>query len=170
MRIKRHYVRHRQYFFTLLTANNLPHFKSQDSVDVIRAAFQQAIRKYPFEMDAVVILPDHLHCIWTLPEGDEDTAKRWRVIKFWFSNRCDKDLRPKGSPVWSNRFYEHPIIDANDYKQHVNFIHYDAVKHGLCESPNDWQHSSFGRYVQMGWLEPGWGKTEPNIPEWVGYE
>jgi putative transposase len=170
MESKRHYVRHRQYFFTLFTAGQRPHFASQHSVDVLRAAFAQAMRKYPFEMDAVAILPDHLHCLWTLPAGDEETSRRWRVIKFWFSNHCEPILREKSESLWGKRFCEHPIRDERDYLQHIDFIHYNPVRHALAETPADWPHSSFERYVQMGWLEPAWGETEYVIAEWVGYE
>jgi putative transposase len=117
-----------------------------------------------------VILPDHLHCIWTLPEGDEATTKRWRVIKFWFSSHCASSLRPNGEGLWSGRFHEHPIRSASDYQHHVDFIHYDVVKHGVAARPAEWPYSSFGRYVQMGWLHPQWGEPAPAIPEWVGYE
>lgn len=170
MNIRRDYVRHQQYFFTLHTAKHLPHFSSRRSVNVLNGAFQQAMRKYPFEMDAIVILPNHLHCIWTLPARDEDTARRWRVVKFWFSSHCDVSLRPNGEPIWGGRFFEQPIRDEQDYQRHVDYIHYNAVKHGIADSPADWPHSSFEHYVKMGWLHPEWGETEPKIMLGAGYE
>ena len=165
MHTRREYVPGRQYFFTLHTTKHFLRLASPGAVCVLNVAFQQAMRKYPFEMDAIVILPDHLHCLWTLPPGDEETAKRWRVVKFWFSSHCDAVRCCHGEPIWKGNCHERPIRNDLDYRRHVDFIHYNAVSHGMADLPGQWPHSSFDHYVRMGWLHPEWGKTRPELPE-----
>ena len=134
-----------------------------DHTDLLRRAFRRVRAKYPFDMLAIVVLPNHLHCIWTLPPNDADFSKRWRLIKARFSrelsghgpgsrSRCKR--RERG--VWQRRFWEHSIRDENDLNRHINYIHYNPVKHGLLPSPIDWPHSSFHRYVRLGILPTHW--------------
>lgn len=96
---------------------------------------------HPFNIDAWVLLPEHLHCIWTLPEGDTDFSKRWGLIKATFS----KTLSRPATPVWQNRFWEHLIRNDRDLQTHLDYIHYNPVKHRLVESPKDWPSSTFHR-------------------------
>ena len=136
--------------------------------------------KHPFEIDAFVLLPDHLHCIWTLPAGDRDFSTRWRLIKGNFSRRCDALYKcgPNASrskkneqTLWQRRFWEHLIRDEGDYLRHVEYIHYNPVKHGLVKVPKDWSHSSFRRYVENGLVDLNWGAgQEINFDEDVGKE
>jgi putative transposase len=155
---KREYVRHRQYFFSVFTSNQRPYFESAEAVSVLNAAFAQAMRKYPFEMDAIVILPDHLHCIWTLPDGDDNFSRRWRLVKLWFTRHCYSRFHESGKKVWQPRFWEHMIRDEQDYQNHVDYIHYNPVNHGYTAYPCECPYSSFNHYVQRGWLEKDWGE------------
>lgn len=109
---------------------------------------------YPFNIDAWVLLPEHLHYIWTLPEGDTDFPKRWGLIKVKFS----KELSHPTTPVWQNRFWEHLIRDDRDLQTHLDYIHYNPVKHGLVESPKDWPSSTFHRYLEEGLYPANWGE------------
>ena len=109
---------------------------------------------YPFNIDAWVLLPEHLHCIWTLPEGDTDFSKRWGLIKADFS----KKLIRSATPIWQNRFWEHLIRDDRDLQRHLDYIHYNPVKHGLVDSPKDWPSSTFHRYVEKGLYPANWGE------------
>lgn len=79
----------------------------------------------PFDIDAIVVLPDHLHCIWTLPDGDADFMTRWRLIKTWFSKRSAY------KNIWQKRYWEHVLRDEHDFENHVDYIHFNPVKHGL---------------------------------------
>ena len=115
----------------------------------------------PFTIDAWVLLPDHLHCIWTLPPGDADYSTRWNRIKRRMSLDCSADYKRdelltaskrnhRESTLWQRRFLEHQIRDEMDFMQHVDYLHYNPVKHGLCQRLADWPHSTFHRYVTQG--------------------
>ena len=139
------------FFFTVVTAHRRPVFATATAVALLRDAFRAERHKRPFAIDAIVILPDHLHCIWTLPEGDADFMMRWRLIKTWFSKHAEfKD-------VWQHRFWEHVLRDESDFANHVDYIHYNPVKHGLVSKVIDWPYSSFHRYARQGWCAADWG-------------
>ncbi len=123
---------------------------------VLRGAFQNVRQRYPFSLDAAVVLPDHLHCVWTLPPGDGDFATRWRLIKTWFTKHSGLAL----SPIWQPRYWEHVVRDQEDFARHVDYIHYNPVKHGYVTSPVDWPYSSIRRYVEQGIYPVDWGKQE----------
>jgi len=113
-------------------------------------------------MDAIVILPDHIHCIWQLPSGDADFSTRWRLIKRYFSTGVDAALNSKGEKrIWQRRFWEHLIRDEDDWRKHMDYIHYNPVKHGYVSHPGLWPHGSFHRAVERGWYGSDWGKNEP---------
>ena len=178
MRYRRAFVQGGSFFFTLVTEKRRPLFSSADAVEVLREAFKTVRSTRPFNLDAIVVLPDHLHCIWTLPPGDADFATRWRLIKTWFTKHCDPALRQKPSDVqvkrreqalWQHRYWEHMLRDERDFERHVEYIHYNPVKHGYALSPSDWPHSSFGRYVEAGIYEANWGCGRVDF-EGVGYE
>jgi putative transposase len=108
-------------------------------------------------METSVILPDHLHCSWTLPEGDDDFSTRWRQVKAAFSRRLPKIERRSESRLnkgkrgtWQRRFWEHAVPDDKDFQRHVDYIHYNLIKHGYVTRVADWQFSSFHRFVQLG--------------------
>jgi len=115
----------------------------------------------PFNINAWVLLPEHLHCIWTLPADDMNFSKRWGLIKAKFSKESGGLTRP----VWQNRFWEHLIRDDRDLQMHLDYIHYNPVKHGLVESPKDWPPSTFHRYVQKGLYPLNWGEGVSFNPE-----
>ena len=138
----------------------------------LREAFQySSIKAGPFEIDAICLLPDHLHCLWTMPETDVDYATRWKVIKAYFSHRyrlqggqpgqSSRSKMRKGEiGFWQRRFWEHTIRDEEDLLNHINYIHYNPVKHGLVASVKDWPWSSFHRFVQEGLYDENWGSEE----------
>ena len=150
------------YFFTAVTYQRRPIFSSPRSVAALRDALRQVQTARPFAIDAMVVLPDHLHCIWRLPEGDGDYPGRWREIKKAASRRIASSTDKRGErQVWQRRFWEHLIRDDHDWRCHVAYIHYNPVKHGLADRPAAWPWSSFSRAVARGWHDPSWGETEP---------
>src|SRR5262245_56105312 len=143
-------------FFFTVTLDDRGASTLVDYIDLLRQAFHVARSERPFEIDAIVILPEHLHAIFTLPQDDADFPGRWRRIKGHFSSA----LIQSGAPLrrrqngelalWQRRFWEHTIRDEGDFAHHVDYIHYNPVKHGLVARVVDWPHSSFHRYVQEG--------------------
>ena len=118
----------------------------------------------PFALIAMVILPDHLHAIWRLPAGDADYSNRWRRIKAAFSQRMtggedlSKSRLAKGERgIWQRRFWEHTIRDEMDLRQHIDYVHFNPVKHGHAVRVADWPHSTFHGYVQRGTYPLDWG-------------
>ena len=177
MRYQRAFLPGGSYFFTLVTEKRRPLFATKDAVDVLHLAFQTVHSKRPFTMDAMVVLPDHLHCIWTQPPTDGDFATRWRLIKTWFTKHCDPALHTTPNParaakreqaLWQHRYWEHALRDEADFARHVEYIHFNPVKHGLAKSAIEWPHSSFHRYVEAGLCPADWGQTTDY--EGVGYE
>ena len=115
-------------------------------------------QRYPFKIDAWVLLPDHLHCVWTLPENDDDFSMRWNIIKKRFSQTAKSTLhqtefmnkskhKHRESTIWQRRFWEHQIRDDEDYRYHIQYTHYNPVKQGLVKNPDDWQYSTIQRYI-----------------------
>ncbi len=151
---RRNYVDGGTYFFTV----NLAERKQKlliEQVDILRQAFRMVKKSHPFHIDAIVILPDHLHTIWTLPENDHDFSLRWRQIKSAFSRNLEKQerisnsrLRKKERGIWQRRFWEHTIQDEKDFMRHVEYIHYNPVKHGYVKRIEDWHYSSFHQPVK----------------------
>jgi putative transposase len=168
------------YFFTLVTHQRRPFLCHPPNISLLRETFRYVRAEHPFHIDAAVVLPDHLRCLWTLPDGDHDFSSRWRLIKSYFSHGCDPEYRlpPSASrqkkreqAVWQRRFWEHQIRDEGDFIQHVEYIHYNPVKHGLVAAPQDWPYSSFHRYVRRGVYPADWGTgTVMTFGEGVGNE
>ena len=159
---RRNFVPGGTFFFTV-TLDDRRSSALVDHVEALRAAFQTTRAERPFAIDAIVILPDHLHVIMTLPDADSDYSGRWRRIKGLFTHR----LVASGNPIsrngrgefalWQGRFWEHTIRDNADFERCAGYIHFNPVKHGLVSSPIDWPHSSLHRYVRAGVLPPDWG-------------
>ena len=105
----------------------------------------------PCDIDAIVVLPDHLHCIWTVPDGDADFMTRWRLIKTWFGKHAEI------KNIWQQRYWEHVLRDERDVAHHVDYIHFNPVKHGLVKRVVEWPYSSFHRYVARGMYTADWG-------------
>ena len=159
---RRNFVPGGSYFFTV-TLHNRNSGLLIESIDTLRLAFRNALHKKPCTVDAVVILPEHLHTIWTLPSGDSDYPGRWQAIKSIFSLELKKsrlaiDKNNAGdSQIWQRHYWEHTIRDDNDFNRHIDYIHYNPVKHGLVKSATDWPYSSLHRYIRQGVLPPNWG-------------
>ncbi|MBL3527971.1 MAG: transposase [gamma proteobacterium endosymbiont of Lamellibrachia anaximandri] len=150
------------YFFTVVTKNRKPWFETEKNISILRKAFRVTMNEKPFKLEAAVILPDHLHCIWQLPEDDHDFSGRWREIKKRVSRYLDTRTNACGErPVWQRRFWEHRIRDERDWRNHMDYIHYNPVKHRLVERVCDWPWSSFHQAVAKGWYEPDWGNSIP---------
>jgi putative transposase len=130
MQYRRAYVPGGSYLFTVVTVNRRPLFADQANRYVLREAFRKIRRQHAFRVDAIVVLPDHLHCLWTLAAGDADFPPRWRLIKTWFTKHCDQALRDlclsdgkKSNPgILQKRYWEHLIRDEEDYHQHVEYM------------------------------------------------
>jgi putative transposase len=163
------------YFFTV----NLQDRGSEllvKHIEILRNAVRQTKLKLPFHIDAWVVLPEHLHAIWTLPEGDDDFSSRWQAIKMAFSRKIPAGeyrsasragRRERG--IWQRRFWEHTIRDVQDYAAHMDYIHFNPVKHGLVTRPADWPYSSFHQAVSKGLYPPEWGKPETVDDRIVGW-
>ena len=151
------------YFFTANLAER--HLRLLvDHVDALRAVVARVKRAHPFHIDAFAVLPDHLHAIWTLPEGDADFAMRWMLIKAGFSRHLAQGERRNASRVgkgergiWQRRYWEHLIRDDVDYQRHVDYVHYNPVKHGYVARATDWAYSSLHRHIRAGMASPDWG-------------
>ncbi|TPQ28926.1 REP-associated tyrosine transposase [Methylomonas koyamae] len=146
------------YFFTVVTYRRQPIFADERNVAWLRQAFKIVKAKRPFELTAAVVLPDHLHSIWQLPDGDADYSTRWQMVKTAFSRQLSAPVRSDGTKtVWQPRFFEHCIRDEADFHRHLDYIHYNPLKHGLADAPASWPHSSFLHFVARGWYPLNWG-------------
>ena len=157
------------YFFTV----NLNDRRSDvlvTRIEALRSAVRQTRGKSPFHIDAWVVLPDHMHCLWTLPENDADFSGRWRAIKKAFSKtlpatepRSAVHIRRGERGIWQRRFWEHTIRDERDYAVHMDYIHFNPVRHGLVQHVAEWPFSSFHRCVASGIYPAEWagGGDEP---------
>jgi putative transposase len=143
-----------------------------EHIDRLRSSFRQVREVHPFNMEAVAVLPDHLHCIWTLPLEDADFSTRWRRIKGIFSKgtpfneRLSLRRRAKAERgIWQRRFWEHAIREEADYAAHVDYIHYNPVKHGHAQRVVEWPYSSFHRFVEAGVYPRDWA-ADAATREW----
>ena len=164
------------YFFTVALAERRGSLLT-DNIQGLRAAFREVKQAHPFEIEAIVILPDHLHCMWTLPEGDDDFSTRWRQIKAAFSRqlpnteRRSKSRWNKGERgIWQRRFWEHAIRDDLEYQRHVEDLHYNPVKHGYVARAVEWRYSSFHRFVRLGMYPNDWADHGLQDMDLVGRE
>jgi len=168
---RRAYVPGATWFFTVNLAERNGNRLLVDEVDALRAAMRAVQAAHSFRIDAAVILPDHLHCIWTLPRGDSDFSTRWGLVKGAFSRSIQKGERLSPSRIkrgerglWQRRFWEHLIRDEEDLKHHADYIHWNPVKYGWVQKVVDWPHSSFHAYLRRGVYETTWGgKSVPDL-------
>jgi len=164
-----HYCRNRipggTYFFTVTLRDRKSSLLIQH-IELLREAVRKTKHERPFAINAWVVLPEHLHAIWTLPSGDADYSARWRSIKGYFSHELAKSLEShqrnaKGEyDFWQRRFWEHTIRDPNDFSRHVDYLHFNPVKHGLVKTVRDWPYSSFHRFVVKNVYPADWGGLE----------
>jgi putative transposase len=160
---RRAYLPGGTYFFTVVTLDRTPIFTDENRIAILRQAFRKVMASQPFEIDAIVVLPEHLHCIWRLPQGDSDFSSRWREIQKATSRHIDTATNHRNERmVWQRRFWEHVVRDEADWRNHVDYIHYNPVKHGLASRPSDWPWSSFRAAVRKGWYEESWGSGAPD--------
>lgn len=155
------------YFFTVTTHRRQPILTDEPIRAALRESIGNARKRLPFEIVAWVLLPDHLHCIWTLPDGDADFHKRWGMIKRQASQACGRQYnRPEWqnasrlgrseTSLWQRRYWEHQIRDETDMAHHVEYIHWNPVKHGLVRQVSDWPYSTFHKYVSQGAYPMDW--------------
>ena len=164
------------YFFTVVS------YRRQAILceEPIRAALREAITnvrgKRPFTIDAWILLPDHMHCIWTLPAEDADYATRWSMIKRQVSVACGREYlraewhnpskrKHRESTIWQRRYWEHRIRDEEDFARHMDYVHYNPVKHRCCKQVAAWPYSSFHRYVARGVYAADWGSEIQEITD-----
>ncbi|MBI5014324.1 MAG: transposase [Deltaproteobacteria bacterium] len=168
------------YFFTVVTHRRRPILCDTRSRRALRDAIADARAAHPFAIEAWVLLPEHLHCLWRLPDEDRDYSLRWALIKAGFTKRirawldtpetCRSRERHREAMVWQRRFWEHTIRDDRDFAAHCDYVHWNPVKHGLAAAPKDWPHSTFHRFVEKGIYTACWGADPPRLPEGVGQE
>ena len=157
------------YFFTV----NLLERKNTllvDHIDKLRLATAKTKKDRPFHIDGWVILPEHMHCIWTLPKGDYDYSGRWRAIKTIFSKSIPKTeyqsktrISRNERGIWQRRFWEHAIRDERDYQNHMDYLHFNPVKHGLVKNVHEWEYSTFHSLVEKGMYSKNWAGTDIEI-------
>ena len=152
MRYRRTRTRGGTYFFTVVTYKRNKILCQHNNVSLLRESLRHVMAKHLFTIDAFVLLPDHLHCLWTLPDGNRDFSKRWHKHTPSASRQKKKE-----QAVWQCRFWEHLIRDERDFARHVEYIYYNPVKHRLATAPKDWEYSSFHRYVRDGMYDLEWG-------------
>ena len=170
MRYRRLYTDGAVYFFTLATYKRQKILLDSSNIQLLKKSITIVKSKHPFVIEAIVILPEHLHCLLTLPDKDHDFSTRLRLIKTEFSRKCDTRNQSlfkieqsrrlkKEKHIWQRRFWEHQIRNEKDFSSHMDYIHYNPVKHGLAHSPKDWRHSSFINCVNKGFYDIDWGAT-----------
>ncbi len=155
-------------FLTLITYERQKLFSVPENIAKLRQACAVVVAEKPFTIDAAVILPEHIHFLWTLPPGDRDYSYRVGRMKVLFTRTlrginnlpddvCVSRRKHRESDVWQRRFYEHTIWDEVDFRQHLDYLHFNPVKHGLVKCVHDWEYSSFHRGVRRGEYDFNWG-------------
>jgi putative transposase len=151
------------FFFTVVLADRSSAILIQH-VERLRRIYGMVQQRYPFETVAICVLPDHIHAVWSLPEGDADYPLRWSLIKSGFTRglkaeavRSPSKLAKRERGIWQRRYWEHAIRDDADLERHVDYIHFNPVKHGYVSRVCDWPHSSFHRYASEGIVPLDWG-------------
>ena len=156
------------YFLTQVTCDRQPWLCSDLARLALREAITKVRRKRPFQIDAFVLLPDHFHGLWTLPENDGDLSTRMRLLKSYvtrsIADKLDLETRKNLSRearrernLWQRRFWEHRVRDEEEFAAYCDYIHINPVKHQLCQSPTDWRWSSVHRFIQQGIYSLDWG-------------
>ena len=160
------------FFLTVVTHQRRRILCTDGSRAILREAIETVRRDRPFELRAMVLLPDHFHALWVLPEGDADFSVRMGLIKKLFTRTflaaggtegasTPSRLRHRNRGVWAKRFYEHTIRNYRDYKRHLDYIHFNPVKHGHVQRACDWPWSTFHSFVRKGEYPADWCKQIP---------
>jgi putative transposase len=156
------------FFFTVVTEQRARILCQEPARKFLGKALRDCRERWPFQIDALVLLPDHLHAIWTLPPGDIHYSRRWAWIKKEFSKAwlssggvereiSESRIQHRRRGIWQPRFWEHTIKDENDYARHFDYVHWNPVKHDLAQSVCDWPFSTFHRWVRLGVYSRHWG-------------
>ena len=160
------------YFFTVNLLDRDSRLLT-DHIDALRAAVRDTSARAPFHIDAWVVLPEHMHCVWTLPPGDADYSGRWRTVKKAFSKAIEPGERRSAARrargergIWQRRFWEHTIRDDKDYATHMDYVHFNPVRHGLVPAPAGWPYSSFHRAVAAGLYPADWQCKDLPDTDW----
>lgn len=174
---RRYFVPGGTFFFTLVTHHRAPLFANESARTILGDTMRECFRRYPVDVIAIVLLPEHLHTIWALRPGDDRYSFRWRWIKREFTRewlarggteqrRTLSQSLERRRGIWQRRFWEHTIRDESDLEAHFDYIHFNPVKHGHVPSPKDWPWSSFHRYVASGHYNLNWaaGDHIPPLP------
>lgn len=166
---RRNFIPGGSYFFTVALADRSQHLLVEH-VDQLRNAFREVKHAMPFDLVAIVALPEHLHCIWTLPPGDTDYPTRWRRLKAAFAHDLPKGEQRSASRIakgergiWQRRYWEHTLRDEHDFIRHVDYIHYNPVKHGHAKRVAEWPFSSFHQFVARGVYASDWAGGDSKI-------
>lgn len=165
---RRNFIAGGTYFFTVVTSKRFPIFNDTAAQNMLGQIIRDAKQRWPFDINAIVLLPDHLHTLWSLPSGDVQFSKRMGWIKKEFTKQWrlfggreqalpQSRLRRGDAGIWQPRFWEHTIRDETDFERHFDYIHYNPVKHGLVGCAKDWSASSFHRYCSQGVYDRDWG-------------
>lgn len=177
---RRLYLQGSTIFLTIVTYNRQPIFANPDHISLLRQAIAKVKSERPFSIEGAVILPDHLHFLWTLPPNDHNYSyrvsrlkvlftKSFRGKKYQAENISNSRLKHRESDVWQRRFWEHTIKNENEFENFLNYIHYNPVKHGLVSCPHFWKYSSFQTSVNKGIYEDDWAcichQKKPKIPD-----
>jgi putative transposase len=166
---RRNHVPGGVYFFTVAIAERRRDLLVRH-IDQLKAAIRQERARNPFATLGLVVLPDHIHAVWRLPPGDVDYSNRWRRIKCSFSAALPRGERRSASRVskgergiWQRRFWEHTMRDEDDLRRHLDYLHFNPVKHGLVPWVADWPHSTFHAYLRRGVYPENWGGVDTTI-------
>ena len=152
------FVKGGTYFFTVVTYERQPLLCDEPALSRLKAAFRYVRDKHPYRMNGLVILPDHLHCIWRLPEDDGNFSIRWNMLKRYFSIGMDSTTnKRRENTIWQRRFWEHLIRDEEDLHRCLDYLHYNPVKHGYVKRPYDWNSSTFKQHAKRGFYDINWG-------------
>ncbi len=178
---RRNFVEGGTYFFTVITYKRQQILNGK-AIDILRECFRECMSEKPFTIEAAVVLPEHLHCLWTLPAPDSDYSARWKSVKSAFTKEYIRRIgEPPAKPsvsmqkkgekgIWQRRFWEHTVQNEDDYRIHIEYIHFNPVKHGWVDAPIDWPHSSFHRFVKENVYPESWGSSVIEFPEGIGGE
>ena len=165
---RRWFVAGGTFFFTVVVDGRRALFNEPGSVALLGEVIRNCLSRWPATVNAIVLLPDHLHTIWSLPAGDAEYAKRWGWIKKEFTKRWLAGLghdhavsqgrqQERRRGIWQPRYREHTLESEDDFERHFDYIHWNPVKHGYVRCPHEWPHSSFHQYVERGVYDPRWG-------------
>ena len=163
---RRLYVNGAMWFFTVNLAHRHHNSLLVDEINLLRESFRYVKERHSFTINAIVIMPEHLHCIWTLPDGDTDYSTRWKLLKSYFSRAIPKGehvsqsrIKRQERGIWQRRFWAHWIINQQDFNSHVDYIHWNPVKHDQVKCVCDWPYSSFHHYLARGVYSKNWGHS-----------